>query len=121
MAYGLMLDFLFDVGDGVGEFLHDEEKLVFRPLGLDAIVKEYVAERNMLNAFFLKRQIKSYISNHMTPQGLEYVDPPFNQDTSFVEDYFEEDLHEFLKKVMCLLDREMEDWRRKVLSRLTGR
>lgn len=121
MTYGLMLDFLFDVGNGVGEFLHDEEKLEFRPLGLDAIVKDYIAERNMLNAFFLKRQIKSYIRNHMTPEGLEYVDPPFNQDTSFVEDYFEGDLHEFLKNVICLLDKEMEGWKRQVFSNLTGR
>ncbi|MEE5053863.1 hypothetical protein V2J84_09320 [Pseudomonas alliivorans] len=104
MTYGLMLDFLFDVGNGVGEFLHDEEKLEFSPLGLDAIVKDYIAERNMLNAFFLKRQIKSYIRNHMTPEGLEYVDPPFNQDTSFVEDYLSDDFYVFLTTVPGLLE-----------------
>ena len=114
MTYGLMLDFLFDVANGVGEFLQDEEKLEFTPLGLDAIVKEYIAERNILNAFFLKRQINSYIRNHMTPEGLEYVDPPFNQDTSFVEDYFEGGLHDFLESVTSLLDKEMRGWKRRV-------
>ncbi|WP_122573839.1 hypothetical protein [Pseudomonas viridiflava] len=113
MAYKLILDFLFDVGDGVGEFLHDREKLEFIPLRLESIVKEYVAERNMLNVFFLKRQIKSYINNHMTPEGLEYVDPPFNQDTSFVEEYFEGDLYSFLIDVLELLDQEKSRrWRR---------
>ena len=121
MAYGLITDFIYEVGDGVGEFLPDDEKTLFSPLTLDQIVKEYIDERNLLNVFFLKRQIKHYIKNHMTPEGLEYVHPPFGQDTSFVEDYFEGDLYTFLTQVLTLLDVELKARRRNIFSRLAGR
>ncbi|WP_436976972.1 hypothetical protein [Pseudomonas alabamensis] len=37
MAYGLMTDFLYEVGDGAGEFLTEEEKANFIPLSLEDI------------------------------------------------------------------------------------
>jgi hypothetical protein len=120
MAYRLITDFIYEVGDGVGEFLPDNEKALFTPLSLDQIVKEYIDERNLLNVFFLKRQIKHYIKKHMTPEGLEYVHPPFGQDTSFVEDYFEGDLCVFLTKTLTLLDKEFKARAPKVISRLAG-
>ncbi|MNJ45445.1 hypothetical protein D3C77_405390 [compost metagenome] len=121
MAYGLIIDFIYDVGEGVGEFLPDDEKAQFTPLGLDQIVKNYIDDRNLLNVFFLKRQITHYIKNHMTPEGLEYVHPPFGQETSFVEDYFEGDLYVFLTNVLSLLDKECKVRSRNFLSRFTGR
>ncbi len=121
MAYGLITGFIYNVGEGVGEFLSDDEKAQFTPLGLDQIVKSYVDERNMLNVAFLKRQIKKYIKKHMTPEGLGYVDPPFNQETSFVEDYFEGDLYVFLTNVLSLLDTEYKIRSRNFLLRFTGR
>lgn len=119
MAYGLIIDFIYDVGEGVGEFLPDDEKAQLAPLGLDQIVKNYIDERNLLNAFFLRRQIKKYIKNHMTPEGLKYVDPPFGQETSFVEDYFEGDLYVFLTNVLNLLDKEYKVRSQNFLSRFT--
>lgn len=121
MAYGLMTDFIFDVGDGVGEFLSDDEKAQFTPLNLQEIVKKYIDERNLLNVVFLKKQIRNYIKRHMGPEGLEYVHPPFGQDTSFVEDYFEGDLYTFLTQVLTLLDVELKARRRNIFSRLAGR
>lgn len=120
MAYGLITDFIYEVGDGVGEFLPDDEKTLFSPPTLDQIVKEYIDERNLLNVFFLKRQIKHYIKNHMTPEGLEYVHPPFGQDTSFVEDYFDGDLYVFLTNTLGLLDKEFKARAPKVISKFTG-
>lgn len=38
MAYGLMTDFPYEVGDGVGKFLTEEEKANFIPLSLKDIV-----------------------------------------------------------------------------------
>ncbi|AVX24135.1 hypothetical protein ALO42_102313 [Pseudomonas syringae pv. atrofaciens] len=119
MAYGLIIDFIYDVGEGVGEFLPDDEKAQFTPLSLDQIVKNYIDERNLLNVFFLKRQIKRYIKNHMTSEGLEYVAPPFGQETSFVEDYFDGDLHVFLTNVVSLLDKEYEVRVQNFLSKFT--
>ena len=51
---------------------------------------------------------------NMAPEGLQYVDPPFGQDTSFAEDYFEGDLYVFLTTVSALLDGEIKI-RRKML------
>jgi len=116
MAYGLMSDFLYEVGDGVGEFLTDEEKVNFTPSTLEEIIKNYIDERNLLNVFFLKRQIKSYISTHMSAEGLIYVHPPFGQETSFIEDYFEGDLYTFLTNVMRLLDKELKTRSSRFLS-----
>lgn len=121
MAYGLITGFIYNVGEGVGEFLSDDEKAQFTPLGLDQIVKSYVDERNLLNVVFLKRQIKKYIKKHMTQEGLEYIDPPFGQETSFVEDYFEGDLYVFLTNVLSLLDTEYKISSRNFLLRFTGR
>ncbi len=121
MAYGLMTDFIFDVGDGVGEFLSDDDKAQFTPLNLEEIVEKYIDERNLLNVVFLKKQIRNYIKRYMGPEGLEYVHPPFGQDTSFVEDYFEGDLYTFLTQVLTLLDVELKARRRNIFSRLDGR
>ncbi len=121
MAYGLMTDFIFDVGDGVGEFLSDDDKAQFTPLNLEEIVEKYIDERNLLNVVFLKKQIRNYIKRHMGPEGLEYAHPPFGQDTSFVEDYFEGDLYTFLTQVLTLLDVELKARRRNIFSRLAGR
>ncbi|PHN32733.1 hypothetical protein [Pseudomonas sp. ICMP 561] len=119
MAYGLITDFIYDLGEGVGEFLTDDEKAQFTPLGLDQIVKSYIDERNLLNVFFLKAQIKKYIKNHTTPEGLEYVDPPFGQETSFIEDYFEGDLYVFLTNVLNLLNKEYKVRSQNFLSKFT--
>ncbi|OUM07445.1 hypothetical protein BW686_11050 [Pseudomonas syringae] len=106
MAYGSITDFMHDVGDGVGEFLRDEEKQDFTPLRLDEIVKNYIDERGFLSIFILSRQVNAYIKKNVTAQGLAYVDPPFGQETSFPEDYFEGDLYVFLTNVLTLLDLE---------------
>lgn len=119
MAYGLITDFIYDVGEGVGEFLRDDEKSEFTPQGLQEIVKKYIDDRNLLNVIFLKKQIRHYIKHHMTPEGLKYVHPPFGQETSFVEDYFEGDLHAFLKMVLKLLDNELNFRSRDFFSRFT--
>ncbi|MBF7143115.1 MULTISPECIES: hypothetical protein [Pseudomonas] len=116
MKYGLINDFIYDVGDAVGEFLPEEEKIDLTPINLEDIVKKYIDERNLLNVFFLKRQIKIYIKSHMTPDGLEYAYPPFGQDTSFVEDYFEGALHTFFIRVISLLDLESKNRLRSFLS-----
>ncbi|WP_244656995.1 hypothetical protein [Pseudomonas sp. CFBP 8772] len=103
--------FMYEVGEGVGEFLSDEERQHFKPLTLPEIVKKSFAKGGVLNlvhALVLKRQIKLYIKNHMTAEGLEYVYPPFGQETSFAEDYFEGDLFVFLTDVLMLLNREIK-------------
>ncbi|MCI3943979.1 hypothetical protein K0038_00984 [Pseudomonas syringae] len=106
MAYLFLSDFIVEVGYGVGEFSSEHEKLDFIPLTLAEIVKGYVDKRHLLNVFLLRRQIKIYIRKHMTADGLSYVDPPFGQETSFPEDYFEGDLYVFLTNVLTLLDLE---------------
>ena len=65
MAYGLITDFIYDLGEGVGEFLTDDEKAQFTPLGLDQIVKSYIDERNLLNVFFLKAQLGRFHQLHI--------------------------------------------------------
>lgn len=106
MKYGLISGFMYSVGAGVGEFLHDEEREVFVPLTLPEIVEGYVDECGLWNVFFLRRQIRSYIRSNMTPEGLEYSDDPFHQDYRFPEDYFEGDLLFFLNSVIALLNKE---------------
>lgn len=104
--------FIYEVGEGVGEFLSDEEKQHFKPLTLPEIVKKSFGSGGMLSlihALVLRRQIKLYIRNHMTADGLAYVYPPFGQETSFPEDYFEGDLLVFLNGVLMLLDSEIEN------------
>jgi hypothetical protein len=39
MAYGLMTDFLYEVGEGVGQFLTEVEKANFTPLSLEDITR----------------------------------------------------------------------------------
>ncbi|MEX6677389.1 hypothetical protein QWI18_15825 [Pseudomonas sp. W2Oct36] len=109
---------MFSVGDAVGEFLTEEEKTEFEPLTLPQIVSEYIGDGflDLLHAILFKRQIKVYIRRHMTPEGLEYVDPPFGQDTSFAEDYFEGDLYVFLTTVCALLDGEIKTRRKKLFG-----
>ncbi|WP_229631769.1 MULTISPECIES: hypothetical protein [Pseudomonas] len=114
--------FMYEVGEGVGEFLSDEEKENFRPLTLPEIVKKSFGKGgiiSLIHAFVLKRQIKHYIKNHMTAEGLAYVYPPFGQETSFAEDYFEGDLHTFLNNVLTLLDKEIINHRRNLFSKQT--
>lgn len=121
--YGSLHAFMYQVGDEVGEFLTDEEKKEFQPLSLPEIVHESFSEGGVLglvHAYILKRQISHYIKHHMTPEGLEYVDPPFGQETSFAEDYFEGDLYDFLTTVLDLLDSEIKGRRRKFFLRLIG-
>lgn len=116
--------FMYEVGEGVGEFLSDDEKKHFQPLTLPEIVKDSFGEGGVLSlvhAIILKKQIAHYIKNHMGAEGLEYVDPPFDQETSFAEDYFEGDLYTFLTSVMELLDSEMKARRRKFFSGLIGK
>lgn len=121
MKYGHMMDFMFDVGRGVGEFLYEEEKASHTHLDLSEIVKDYIDERNLLAAFFLRFEIRNYIRNHMTSNGLEYVDPPFNQDTSFVDDYYDGGLYVFLTDVSTLLSGEIERRIRGFLLMLIGK
>ena len=106
------MDFMFDVGIGVGEFLQDEEKAEFTPMTLAQIVKDYIDRRNFLCVIFLRRNIRCYIKHHMTADGLEYADP-FDQELSFAEDYFEGDLHIFLTNVLSLLEAESNSRLRK--------
>ncbi|AZE99913.1 hypothetical protein C4J95_2451 [Pseudomonas orientalis] len=116
--------FMYEVGEGVGEFLSDDEKKYFQPLTLSEIVKNSFGKGGVLSlvhALILKKQIAHYIRSHMGAEGLEYVDPPFGQETSFAEDYFEGDLYTFLTGVMELLDSEMKARRRKLFFRLIGR
>ncbi|MEN4752700.1 hypothetical protein ABEH28_23415 [Pseudomonas sp. Ps21-P2] len=109
---------MFSVGDAVGEFLTEEEKKAFDPLTLPQIVNEYIGcgFLDLLHAILFKRQIKSYIRRNMTPEGLQYVDPPFGQDTSFAEDYFEGDLYVFLTTVSALLDGEIKIRRKRLFG-----
>ncbi|MCF5708198.1 hypothetical protein GIV19_12975 [Pseudomonas syringae] len=107
MSYGFLSGFIYDVADSVGEFLSDEQKRELPPPILEKIVSAYIDKRNLLSALCLRAQIKKYIKENMTPDGLEYVDPPFNQETSFLEDYFEGDLYVFLTNVLTLLNSEI--------------
>ena len=113
MKYSALTDFLYDAGSGVGAFLSDEGKEGFTPMRLDEIVSAYLDERNFLASYFLGKDIKRYIRSYMTPEGLDYADPPFDQDTSFPEEYFEGDLYSFLIDVLEFLDQEKSRrWRR---------
>lgn len=105
MAYTVLMGFMYEVGNGVGEFLPDEEKDAYVPLSLSDIVREYFDTHGTVSVFFLKIQIKSYIKRNMTVDGLEYAEP-FNQELRFPEDYFEGDLYVFLKNVLALLETE---------------
>ena len=103
--------FMYEVGEGVGEFLLDEEKVGFQRLSLTEIVRNSFGEGGiveLVHSLILRRQIKSYIRQYMTPDGLMYVYPPFGQETSFAEDYFEGGLFEFLSSVSALLDSEIK-------------
>lgn len=103
--------FMYEVGEGVGEFLLAEEKTGFQPLSLPEIVKKSFGKGGiveLVHALILKRQIKSYVRRYMTADGLVYVYPPFGQETSFAEDYFEGDLYDFLSSVLVLLDAEIK-------------
>lgn len=118
MQYSYILGFMFSVGDAVGEFLDEEEKKGFKPLTLPQIVKECIGYGllDLLHAILFKREIKTYIRRNMTPEGLQYVDPPFGQDTSFAEDYFEGDLYVFLTTLSELLDSEIKFRRKKLFG-----
>ncbi|MEN4752699.1 hypothetical protein ABEH28_23410 [Pseudomonas sp. Ps21-P2] len=112
--------FMYEVGEGIGEFLLDEKKAGFQPLSLSEIVRGSFGKGgivDLVHAVILKRQIRSYIRRYMTTDGLAYVYPPFGQETSFAEDYFEGDLYGFLSSVLVLLDAEIKA-RRKTLLRL---
>ncbi|MEX6665391.1 hypothetical protein [Pseudomonas sp. W2-17] len=103
--------FMYEVGEGVGEFLSVEEKAGFQPLNLPEIVRNSFGKGeivDLVHAVILKRQIRSYIRRYMTADGLAYVYPPFGQETSFAEDYFEGDLYDFLSSVLVLLDAEIK-------------
>jgi hypothetical protein len=82
---------MYEVGEGVGEFLSDEERQRFKPMTLPEIVKKSSGQGGVLSlvhALVLRRQRKLYLGKHMTAEGLEYVYPPFGQETSFAEDCF---------------------------------
>lgn len=118
MRYAYLHGFMLSVGDAVGAFLDEEEKKGFEPLTLAQIVKECIGYGllDLLHAILFKREIRIYIRRHMTPEGLQYVDPPFGQDTSFAEDYFEGDLYVFLTTVSALLDSEIKIRRKKLFG-----
>ena len=116
MKYGSLMGFMYHVGSCVGEFLGDEEKVDFIPMELSEIVKEYVEDSYFLDRFLLRKNIKKYIKNHLTSDGLEYA-YPFEYDLAFPEDYFEGDLHVFLTNVLSLLDAERKSRIRKFFSR----
>lgn len=103
MKYGFLTGFMYHVGTCVGEFLQDEEKESFAPMTLPEIVKDYVDHSSFLDRFFLRRNIRQYIKNNLTSDRLKYA-YPFEYDLAFPEDYFEGDLHVFLKNVVFLLD-----------------
>ncbi|HEY0285749.1 MAG TPA: hypothetical protein VGC62_01825 [Pseudomonas sp.] len=107
MIYGILMGFMYEVGTGVGEFISDEERDNYVQMSLPEIVSEYFDTHGIVSAFFLKRQIKSYIKRNMTADGLEYAEP-FNQELRFPEDYFEGDLLVFLTNVLSLLDAEVK-------------
>lgn len=110
--------FMYEVGEGVGEFLSAEEKAGFQPLSLPEIVRNSFGKGGivgLVHAMILKRQIRSYIRRYMTADGLAYVYPPFGQETSFAEDYFEGDLYDFLSSVLVLLDAEIKLRRQRLL------
>lgn len=115
MAYGYLMGFMYDVGNGVGEFLRDEEKAGYTPMTLPEIVTEYIDERNLLCVFLLRRNIRSYIKKHTTANGVEYAEP-FNQELRFPEDYFEGDLQVFLQNILSLLDAECKSRIKKMFS-----
>lgn len=115
---------MYEVGEGVGEFLSDEEKEKYQPLTLPEIVKGSFGKGgalNLMHALILKRQIIHYIKNHMSAEGLEYACPPFDQETSFAEDYFEGDLYNFLTNVLTLLDVEIKAKRQHFFYKIVGR
>jgi hypothetical protein len=101
MRYEHLVDFMYDAGRDVGEFLHDEEKDLYAPKSLPQIVSDYIDERSVLNVFFLNWDIKAYIKRHMTPAGLAYA-YPFDYDLAFPERYFDGDLHVFLTRILAL-------------------
>lgn len=110
--------FMYEVGEGVGEFLLAEEKAGFKSLNLPEIVRKSFGKGGvveLVHAVMLKRQIKSYVRRYMTADGLAYVYPPFGQETSFAEDYFEGDLYDFLSSVLVLLDAEIKLRRQRLL------
>ncbi|MDT3231735.1 hypothetical protein [Pseudomonas sp. rhizo25] len=121
MNYSYLSGFIYCFGDGVGEFLGDEEKSHHCVLGLREVVCGYIDERGLLSSVILGVQIRSCIKRNMSLDGLAYVDPPFNQDTSFPEEYFEGDLYDFLTSVLGLLDAEIKARGQKVFHRLIGR
>jgi hypothetical protein len=116
MKYGILMGFMYEVGNGVGEFLPDEEKDAYVPLSLPAIVNEYFDTHGMVSVFFLKKQIKGYIKKNTTANGVEYAEP-FNQELRFPEDYFEGELQVFLQNVLSLLDAERKSRIKKFFSR----
>jgi hypothetical protein len=116
MIYGVLMGFMYEVGAGVGEFLSDEERVIYVPLPLSEIVSEYFDTHGMVSVFLLKRQIKSYIKKNMTANGLVYSEP-FNQELRFPEDYFDGDLSVFLKNVLSLLDAERKSRIKRYFSR----
>lgn len=118
MRYAYPQGFRFSVGDAVGEFLDGEEKKVFEPFTLSQIFKECIGYGilYLLHAILFKREIKTYIRRDMTAEGLQYVYPPFGQDTSFPEDYFEGDLDVFLTTVSASLDSEIKIRRKKLFG-----
>lgn len=102
MAYNVLVDFMYEVGNGVGVFLPEDEQREFTPLPLPAIVGSYARSRGRLAVFLLRWQIRRYIRANLTPSGLRYADP-FDQELAFPEDYFEGDLLVFLRTVQTLL------------------
>jgi len=105
MAYGYIMSFMYDVGRGVGEFLHEDEQCV--PDTLPQIVHEYAQTANWLDIFLLRKQIKHYLARYAVDGAVAHYDPPFDQELCFVEERFNCHLFEFLNTVLVLLEGEI--------------
>lgn len=118
MAYGHLMGFMYDVGNGVGEFSCEEEKGV--PESLANIVHAYVQAYYWLDIFLLRKQIKHYLAAYASEGAVDYYDPPFNQELCFVEYHFQCELFEFLNQVLKLIDKEINKKRNGFMDALIG-
>ena len=116
MAYGHIMSFMYDVGRGVCEFLHEDEQC--DPDTLPQIVHEYAQTANWLDIFLLRKQIKHYLARYAVDGAVAHYDPPFNQELRFVEERFNCQLLEFLNQVLILLEEEIGDKRYRFVDKL---
>ena len=118
MAYGHIMDFMYEVGIAIGEF-QDDEELVSADV-LANIVRDYVQKYYWLDIVLLRKQIKGYLAKYASDGAVDHYDPPFNQELCFVDYRFGCELYDFLLKVLALLDVEIGRKRNRIVDYLIG-